>query len=72
MTELLERAFAEAAKLAPREQDIIATWMLSELKSEDRWSQLFAQSQAELAQLATDALSEHHGGRTDDLDSDEL
>jgi hypothetical protein len=38
MTEQLEKAFAEAAKLSDEEQDAIAAWLLEELASEGRWA----------------------------------
>jgi len=72
MTELLEQAFAEAAKLPEAEQDAFAAWIVEELASERRWSQAFAQSQDALAQLAAKALAEHRAGRTQPLDVDQL
>ena len=70
MTELLEQAFAEAAKLPPAEQDALARWVLEELRAEQRWDQAFAGSADVLAQLADDALAEHRAGRTRLLDLD--
>lgn len=67
MTELLERAFTEAAKLPPTEQDEFAERWLAELDSEHRWQQSFAASQNELAKLAQDALAEHAAGLTQPL-----
>jgi hypothetical protein len=52
MTEQLERAFTEASKLPPEEQNILAEWLLAELSSEKRWSQLFANSQDVWLRLA--------------------
>ena len=52
MTELLEKAFAEAAKLSPDEQDLLARRLLGDLASEELWDRAFAQSQDGLAQLA--------------------
>ena len=60
MTELLEKAFAEAEKLPPDEQDTFAQWILDELASEQRWDEAFARSQDALAKLADQALSEYH------------
>ena len=40
MTKQLELAFTEASKLPPEEQNILAEWLLAELSSEKRWSQL--------------------------------
>ena len=64
MTELLERAFTEAAKLPPTEQDELAGRWLTELQSKQRWQESFAVSQDELARMAHDALNEHAAGLT--------
>lgn len=72
MTDLLEKAFEEAAKLPPDEQDAIASLLLAELESERRWDERFAGSQDELAQLAEQALEEDDAGRTEELIPDEL
>ena len=37
MTELLQEAFEEVAKLPPEEQNAIAQWILAELASERKW-----------------------------------
>ena len=72
MTELLERAFQEAARLPVAQQDEIATWILAELEAEMRWDGLFADSQDLLATLADEALAEHRAGRTKVLDPERL
>lgn len=72
MTQLLEKAFAEAAKLPDDEQDAFAALMLEELDAERRWDEAFARSQDKLAQLAAAALAEHRAGRTKVLNVDEL
>lgn len=43
------------------------TVLLEELASEQRWSELFAQSQDNLAELAQEALAEHRRGKTKPL-----
>ena len=68
MTDLLTRAFAEASKLAPREQELIAEWILAEIASEKRWTTSFSNSLDALAQLADEALIEHHQGKTQRLE----
>ena len=68
MTQLLERAFTEAAKLPEPEQDAMASLLLAELESEQRWSRSFASSQNELAQLADEALRELAAGETLPMD----
>ena len=70
MTESLRRAFDVASRLPEAEQDAFATWVLSELESEKRWSELFVGSQDQLASLADAALEEHARGETRDLDAD--
>ncbi len=72
MTKLLKEAFAEAEKLSREEQDAFARWLLEELASEKRWSDLFAASQRKLADLAAEALEENRSCRTEPLDSDLL
>ena len=68
MTLLLERAFASASKLPAPEQDAVASFLLAELDSEQRWSTAFASSQNELAALAEAALREFAAGETKPLD----
>ncbi len=67
MTQLLEKALSEVAKLAPSEQDALAAILLDELASEQKWSELFARSQDKLADLAEEALAEHRAGKTKPL-----
>ncbi len=72
MTQLLERAFAEAAKLPAPDQNEFAEWILNALSSERRWAEAFAGSQDVLAMLADEALAEHRQGRTLLLDPESL
>ena len=39
VTDLLEEAFAKAARLPDDEQDAFARWLMDEIESERRWSQ---------------------------------
>lgn len=64
MTQLLEKALSEVAKLPPSEQDVLAAILLEELASEQKWGELFAKSQDKLAELAEEALAEHRSGKT--------
>ncbi len=64
MTQLLEQALSEVAKLPPSEQDALAAILLEELSSEQKWAELFANSQGSLARLADEALAEHRAGKT--------
>ena len=70
MTQLLERAFAEASKLSEPEQDAVASLFLAEIQSEHRWTQAFASSQHELSQLADEALREFEAGETLPMDTE--
>ena len=72
MTKRLQRAFKEASKLPEGEQDALGRILLGELASERRWEELFAGSRDLLAQLADQALAEHHAGRTGKLDPEKL
>jgi hypothetical protein len=72
MTELLEKAFAEAAKLPEPEQEALAAWLLEELDSDRQWQQAFSDSAALLAELADQALREHQEHRTKPVDPDEM
>ena len=64
MTDLLEKALSEVAKLPPAEQDAVAAILLEELASEQRWAESFAKSQDVLEKLAEEALAEHRAGLT--------
>ena len=70
MTDLLEEAFAKAARLPDHEQDAFARWLMNELESERSWSRSFETSQRQLANLAREALAEDLVGRTEPLDPD--
>ena len=72
MTRLLQKAFAEAAKLPDDDQDALAQAVLAELASERRWDELFAASADLLSELAEEALAEHRAGRTKPLNPDTL
>ena len=68
MSSVLETALAEVAKLPPDEQDALATLLLDEIKSEQRWSASLAESQGVLTALAAEARVEHRAGKTKPLD----
>lgn len=71
MTKLLEKAFEEAAKLPPTEQNALGRWLMEEILAERRWETLLAESEDVLETLADEALIEHREGRTNPLDIDE-
>jgi hypothetical protein len=68
MTQLLEQAFAAAAKLPDQEQDAVAALLLAELESDRRWSAAFTASQDQLSALADEALHEYQAGLTQPMD----
>ncbi len=72
MTELLERAFAEASKLSEAEQEVLASRLLAELAADDEFDRKIAGSVEKLARLAREALDEHRAGLTVELDPDRL
>jgi hypothetical protein len=68
MTELLEKAFAEAAQLPEDDQDKLARTLLEDLAAEEKWDEALSRSQDELATLADEALAEFEQGKTLPLD----
>jgi hypothetical protein len=72
MTELLKKAFDEAAQLPEDQQDAIASLLLEELKSDRAWGQAFDRSQDTLEKLADEAIRDHKAGKTDRLDPPSL
>ncbi len=65
MTELLQQAFEQAAKLPQMQQDTFARFLLAELESERRWDDLLNRPESEdlLKQLADEALAAHRIAR---------
>jgi hypothetical protein len=72
MTTLLQKAFAEAAKLPEAEQDLLASRLLAELAAEDDFDRAIACSADRLVGLAQEALAEHRSGQKEELDPDRL
>ncbi|MGQ0836176.1 MAG: hypothetical protein ACT4O5_14905 [Gammaproteobacteria bacterium] len=70
MTKLLQKAFEAAAQLPDQQQDELASMLLQEIASEQKWDAAFARSQDALAKLAREALAEHAAGRTAPLNHD--
>jgi hypothetical protein len=68
MTELLEKAFAEAAHLPEEEQDLLARILLEDLAAEEKWDEAFERSHDELAALADEALAGFEQGDTRPLE----
>jgi hypothetical protein len=73
MTKLLEKAFAEAAKLPPEAQDALAQALLEDLKADHLWDKAFGATEADLlSNLADEAIQGHRSGNTTELDPDRL
>ena len=74
MTELLQQAFEQAAKLPQTQQDTFARFLLAELDAERRWAELLNRPESEdlLEQLADQAVAAHRAGRTQPLDAEAL
>jgi hypothetical protein len=64
MTKLLEKVLNEVSRLPEKEQDALAAVLLSELESEQRWSDAFAKSQGALLRQAQEARAELQAGKT--------
>jgi hypothetical protein len=62
MTELLEKALRQAARLSAADQDRIARLVLDEIEGEARWDATFTGSQAKLAELAARARNDTRDG----------
>ena len=72
MTNLVERALAELAKLSEDDQEAIAARILEEIEDERRWDEAFARTAGKLAALACEAREEERRGETQPLDPDKL
>ncbi|MBF0133247.1 MAG: hypothetical protein HQL75_11760 [Magnetococcales bacterium] len=64
MTELLEKAFVEAAKLPKKEQTALAQRILAELTADAAWEKRFTEHPEILDMMAKDALQEFDNGET--------
>jgi hypothetical protein len=58
MNALLEKAFAEVARLPEAEQEAIATLILEEIAAERGWDERFANTQDQLGELVRAARAE--------------
>jgi hypothetical protein len=74
MSRLMEQAIAKARELPEAEQDAIASIILREIESEQRWEKLFSRPESAdlLSRMADEALSEARAGRARKLDVNEL
>jgi hypothetical protein len=62
MNALLEKAFAEVARLPEAEQEAIATLILEEIAAERDWDERFAKTQDQLGELVRAARTEVERG----------
>ena len=72
MTELLQKAFDQASRLPPDEQDLLAAWLLTEMASEDEFDRKIAATADKLSDLGRAALAEYRSGSTQELDPERL
>jgi transposase-like protein len=74
MTGLLEQAISKASQLTQEGQDAIASIILQEIESEERWEELFARpgSAEMLSRMADKALEDVRAGRARPLELDDL
>jgi hypothetical protein len=63
-TPMLEQAIRAAKALPEGDQDALAAAMLEWIEDERRWAESFARSHEALAELAREALAEHHARQT--------
>ena len=69
MTHLLEKAFAEANKLAPEDQDALAERILADLRDEEAWDRSFENTtNDQWDRMADLARKEIRSGETRNLD----
>ncbi len=71
VTELLERAFAEASRLSHAEQEVPASRLLAERAAEDDFDRKITGSVDKRARPASEAREEHRAGLTEELDPDD-
>lgn len=72
MTQLLQQAIAELQKLAPSDQDAIASLILAEITDDQAWDERFLNSQDQLSRMAEKAREDIRAGRIRDAGMDEL
>jgi hypothetical protein len=72
MTDLLKKAFEQAARLPDGVQDEVARQLLEDIEGELLWDDTLARSQDKLEEMADRALQELRAGRTRRAGFDEL
>ena len=69
MTQLLNKAFAEAQKLSEHLQDELAQQLLSDIENELKWQETLSNPNGELdilKQMAQEALEQDRQGKTEE------
>lgn len=72
MSQLLDRAVAEARKLPDADQDAIAALILDEIEDDRRWEEVLARNPGKLAALAARAAEQVRNGQARSAGFDEL
>jgi hypothetical protein len=74
MSQLMEQAFQKAMQLPEGDQDAIASIILQEIESEQRWGELFAHPKSAdlLSGMADEALADVRTGRARKLELEHL
>jgi len=72
MTELLQKAFEQAAQLPDDLQDDVAARLLEDIEGELHWDETFRRSEDLLEKLADRALAQFAAGKTQRKGFDEL
>ena len=74
MSQLMEHAFLKARQLPEQDQEVIASIILQEIESDQRWEELFARPESAelLSRMADAALVEIRAGRARKLDVNDL
>lgn len=70
MVRRLQDTFDRISKLTPEQQEEFAAFIAAELVDEERWADLLARSQDQLAALADEALAEDLRGETRPFETD--
>jgi hypothetical protein len=63
MTPMLAQAIPSAKALPETDQDALAANILEWIEEERRWAESFTRTHDTLAELAREALAEHHAGQ---------
>ncbi|MBO6586314.1 MAG: hypothetical protein JJ953_09440 [Gracilimonas sp.] len=72
MNKKVKEVTEKLEELPKEERESFAAFVLEELESEERWSQLFKKSESVLTNLANEAIEEYQAGKTKKLDQDKL